>query len=279
MKGSFIWQKTATTGTGTITLGAALSGYLSVGDVIADGHEFLYVIRDGEDFEIGQGVYTASGTTLARAKILATFDSGVYDDTNPTAISLSGSALVTCDFTHLSVDFQMPGVWSAFPDQVSLHMNGGGSASAATTIDREYYIPFYWKGGMVDSVAVNVSTLAAGASAVMGIYNCAQDGLPNLLIQDAGTVSVATTGTKTASFTAIFLPPGWYYSFYHSNGAATLKACNTAAVMTSPIGVLNTNIGTYAYGSSVYSGTAPSPANTSLTGSTSNPPVHQWGVA
>lgn len=78
---------TATTGTGTITLGAAASGFLSFAAAGAsDGDTVTYAIQDGANSEIGYGVYTAAGTTLTRT---------VLKSTNANAaISLSGSAQV-----------------------------------------------------------------------------------------------------------------------------------------------------------------------------------------
>jgi hypothetical protein len=78
---------TATTGTGTITLGAAESGYQTFADAgVTDGDVVRYVIEDGTDWEIGTGTYTASGTTLSR-----TVDESSNSDA---ALNLSGSAVV-----------------------------------------------------------------------------------------------------------------------------------------------------------------------------------------
>jgi hypothetical protein len=80
-------MSTSTTGTGTITLGSAESGYQSFADAgVSDGDVVRYVIEDGSDWEIGSGTYTASGTTLSR-----TVDESSNADA---ALNLTGSAVV-----------------------------------------------------------------------------------------------------------------------------------------------------------------------------------------
>jgi hypothetical protein len=80
-------MSTLTTGTGTITLASAVSGFLTFAQAgVANSDVVSYGIIDGTALEIGTGTYTSAGTTLTRTVTLSTNANA--------AINLSGSAVV-----------------------------------------------------------------------------------------------------------------------------------------------------------------------------------------
>ena len=81
-----VQETTTTTGTGTVTLAGAVTGFQTFA-AIGDGNTCYYAITSGNDWEVGLGTYTASGTTLSRDTILESSNAG-------SAITLSGTSNV-----------------------------------------------------------------------------------------------------------------------------------------------------------------------------------------
>lgn len=71
-----VMETTTSTGTGTITLGGAVSGYQTFGTGIGNGNSTYYTIAGGSQWEVGIGTYTSSGTTLSRDTVLASSTGG-----------------------------------------------------------------------------------------------------------------------------------------------------------------------------------------------------------
>lgn len=83
---------TTTTGTGTITLGSAATGYATFAEAGAvNAAVYAYTIEDGNDFEIGVGTYTSSGTTFSRDTVTL---SKIGGTSGTSKINLSGSAQI-----------------------------------------------------------------------------------------------------------------------------------------------------------------------------------------
>jgi hypothetical protein len=84
---------TATSGTGTVTLGAKVSNkYATFAEGgITNSQVVTYTIEDGDDWEVGRGTYTSAGTTLSRDTVLI---SSVGGTVGTSKLNLSGSAQV-----------------------------------------------------------------------------------------------------------------------------------------------------------------------------------------
>ena len=79
-------ESSTTSGTGTLTLAGAVTGFQAFSAALSDGDTTYYAIAESSTgaWEVGLGTYTTSGTTLARTTILDSSNSG-------SAINLSGA--------------------------------------------------------------------------------------------------------------------------------------------------------------------------------------------
>jgi len=79
-------ESSTTSGTGTLTLAGAVTGFQAFSAALSNGDTTYYAIAESSTgaWEVGLGTYTTSGTTLARTTILDSSNSG-------SAINLSGA--------------------------------------------------------------------------------------------------------------------------------------------------------------------------------------------
>ena len=121
-------ETTTTTGTGTVTLLGAVSGFEAF-SAIGNTNTTYYAIvhQSADEWEVGIGTYTASGTTLARTTVLSSTNSDAAVDfaagtkdvfvTYPAdkAVYVSASPA----FIDVSVGGSLPGVSATFTNHVS----------------------------------------------------------------------------------------------------------------------------------------------------------------
>lgn len=237
MLGNWIKQTTTTTGTGALTL-AQVTGYPRFADVLPDiGRLFYYTIlnADGTPVESGMGKLT-DATTLSRVKILATYASGAYANSNAAAVALAaGTYTVICAADESSV-------MESTPNTNAILTNGNVTYSSGTrwciTGDRSrnvgttspstqfiFYIPF-WLTSVVDAIAlgVYVTTGAAGATCNLGMYTVNEKGAPGQKLFESGSLSLAATGLVSGTVSGKRLTPGYYFASIVVAGSATIRA-------------------------------------------------------
>jgi hypothetical protein len=182
-----VQETTTTTGTGTLTLGGAVTGYQAF-TAIGNANTTYYAIyaSGGSEWEVGIGTYTASGTTLSRDTVLASSNSG-------SLVSFSaGTKNVWCDYPAGKAAFQdASGVVTAPTFTASTSVitpivqatNSAGLAlknSGGTT-------QMSMGAGGGDNLAINVSTNLNGTNAQIDI---SPTGTGHVHIKPTGTNSV-----------------------------------------------------------------------------------------
>ena len=122
-------ETTATTGTGTLTLAGADTGFQSF-SVIGDGNTTYYTITDGTDWEVGIGTYTASGTTLSRDTITSSSNSG-------SAVNWgagSKDVFVTAPATSIPPDARLAAAWVNWKGDGVVAINNAYNVSSITDL-------------------------------------------------------------------------------------------------------------------------------------------------
>lgn len=235
MLGYGVKETTATTGTGTLTL-TAVSGFprfsnaFAVGDLV----EYSLLNSSAQPIECGIGTVSASNT-LARTYPLVTWDGTTYSNKTPTAISLTGTTTVICTGTPGSENSFIQSFYSgASNDAVnSEHMSTNNSATVTMAANKLFVHPFQLSINRPMAGIMCRVTALAGTSGTLGWYRCGTSGAPTDLLQ-SGTISTASTGLKSVTFSAYY-PPGWYYAAVVCDSGCTLASIG-AVPGSSPLG-------------------------------------------
>jgi hypothetical protein len=190
---------TATTGTGTITLGAAVSGFLTfAGAGTVDSDVVSYGIRDGVNSEVGTGTYTAAGTTLTRT---------VTKSTNSNAaINLSGTAEVYITLRAEDV------ITSAVDKTAISNVSGSTGAPAANNLATI--------GSSLVLLATQTSVGAAALSFTAAINGSYSEYLFVLSAVNSVTDAVTLQIQLSTDGGATWLSTGYYYALMIMSSAS-----------------------------------------------------------
>ena len=234
--GDRIKVATSSTGTASITLGSAETGYQTFADAgMVDTNWTRYLIEDGDDWEIGRG-QMMSGTTLTRS---------LTSSSTGSLLDLSGNAVVMC--TPSSEDIMLwQYKWPKSPTTVAIGDRAGEQAStvgnaqensvfvgrssgyAATTGDYNTFVGA-WTAPQVTtasfstyvgagaqpvgavgsySIAMGYDTRSGASGVSIGCWAGSQNGSGNVYVgQNSGTLTsgaryyVTTLGSYNGSYT------------------------------------------------------------------------------
>jgi hypothetical protein len=186
-------EVTTSTGTGTITLGGAATGFQSF-SAVGDSNTTYYTIANpvGSDWEVGIGTYTASGTTLSRDTVLSSSNGGALvnfgagdKDVFVTYPSEFSQTAQVGDIVLASSAPTGPGTWletgkyyskAAYPDLATELGNVADFGTFATVPQAQLPQPF--------------ATLADGQS----IYFAVDNGSVAVAVGSGGAIRKSTDG-------------------------------------------------------------------------------------
>jgi hypothetical protein len=204
---------TATTGTGSVTVGAAAPGYRTPATAgVPNGEVVSYLIVDGTAWEVGHSIYN-SGLVLR----------ALDESSTGSLLSLTGNAIVLLtplvgDFAEAQAGsnfiYAAPAAPSGDMYLIPLAMRSIVTGTGTITINvlglQALYIP---RTKTYTEIAMQVGTAAgAGAVAQIGLYNADQQTMqPTTRLVSSGDIPTDTIGKKVYGFSQKLLGGTWYY--------------------------------------------------------------------
>jgi hypothetical protein len=168
-----VQETTTTSGTGSVTLLGAVSGFQSFA-VVGNSNTTYYTITDGAQWEVGIGTYSTSGPTLARTTVL----SNSNGNTSPITLS-GGTAQVFVTYTA----------------EKSVNLDASGNVTPLGTIASGT-----WQGTTVGvSYGGTGVTASSGVNSVMLRDSNANTQINNIVQGWTSTVSAGGTTTLTVA--------------------------------------------------------------------------------
>lgn len=179
-----------TPGTGTITLNDAYSiAYCSFAEAgVVNGDVVSYFIDDGNNFEIGFGTYTSSGTTLSRDTVRLSKIAGVVGTTR---LTLTSSAIVYLSPAKEDLDGPISILsYGAVPNDATKYVINQAAITAALATGIPIYVPagklFYTQPITIPSNAHSIfglgTLVAAGTVAASALLSGTS--LSNIILRD-----------------------------------------------------------------------------------------------
>jgi len=251
-------ETSTTTGTGTLTLGGAASGFQSFA-VIGDGNSTYYAIfdRTSQDWEVGLGTYTSSGTTLSRDTVLESsnggslvnFGAGAKDVfvTYPAekAVMLDDAQTLTNKTINGSSN-TITNVSLASGVTGTLPIANGGSGATTAQNAMNAFAGAVTSGQYLRGNGTNVVMSAIQAADVPTLnQNTTGNAATATALQTARTINgVSFNGTGNITITAAA----------NGGNAATVTTITTAQVLNATAGASVGTVGTYAFFNTVSNG-------------------------
>jgi hypothetical protein len=178
-------MSTPTTGTGTLTLGSAITGYQTfAASGVANADVVRYTLEDGAAWEIGLGTYTASGTLLSRT---------LEESSTGSLLNLSGNAEIFVTAAAADVTSDTANTASTL---VARDASGNFSAGTVTadglTVNADALIHGVTVGRGAGDVSTNTAVGASALAANTTGANNVANGYVALRQNTTGSSNVAT---------------------------------------------------------------------------------------